>query len=127
VKRPNAILKLAAVASSAVLVAGFVSYRAGAFDWAGATGSPTAESGPDPASDENAAVGNPSEPAGQPAVSPVTSPVMLSGSKSGIFIVPPSSTPPGGSTVGASPAIMGGSKTIAPLIPPASPSPTPPK
>lgn len=114
-KRPNAVLKLAAVASSAVLVAGFVSYRAGAFDWVRSTNPPAVE--PGQAADANGTDGTaPQSP------DPGLTNVMLSGSKSGIYIVPPGSTPPGGSTAGASPPIMAGSKSITPLIPPA-PSP----
>lgn len=114
-KRPNAVLKLAAVASSAVLVAGFVSYRAGAFDWVRSTNPPAV--GPGPGTEGNSPDGTaPQSP------DPVVTNVMLSGSKSGIYVVPPGATASGGSTAGASPPIMPGSKSIAPLIPPA-PSP----
>jgi hypothetical protein len=112
VKRPNPILKLAAVVSSVLLVAGFVSYRAGAFDWVGKADSPAVESEPNPAdgASQSPAEGAPSE-------------AFISGSKSAIFVVPPSSAPPGGSTAG-SPPIMSSSKSIAPVIPPASPPPS---
>jgi hypothetical protein len=112
VKRPHTTLKLAAVASSVVLVAGFVSYRAGAFDGAGRPDSSAVESEP-----------NPTEAADQAPVEGAPSEAMMSGSKSIIFVVPPSSPSPGGSTAGRPPAIMSGSKSVAPLIPPAGPPP----
>ena len=77
--RPRTAFKLAAVACSVILAAGFISYRAGAFDWV---------QGTQPAQSEN----RPETPAAEPAGT--TSPesgAFISGSKSGIFIVPPGS------------------------------------
>jgi hypothetical protein len=112
VNRPHPILKVAAVASSALLLAGFVSYRAGAFDWT----SPPADSPPAP------------EVAPSPEAAPVagqlTPQAILSSSKSGA-IVTPQTLPPSGAaqgvsstTVKPSPAFLGSSKSLAPLIPP---------
>jgi hypothetical protein len=123
VKRPHAALKLAAVASSVVLVAGFVSYRAGAFEW---LSKPDVQSTGDPGETilPSSKVSQIAQPKDVPAGQTGTDPAMMSGSKSIIFVVPPSSPQPGGSTAGSPPPIMGGSKSLAPVIPPASPPPS---
>jgi hypothetical protein len=115
VKNANVLLKLAAVASSVVLVGGFVSYRAGALNWLMASEVPPAQV------DENS-------PADQPpsAESPLATPAIMSGSKSGIYIVPAAPAAKDGPTApspAAPPTIMPGSKSVAPLIPPKSPPP----
>jgi hypothetical protein len=45
-KQPGLLLKSAVIASAVVLVGGFVSYRAGAFDWLVKTSPPAAEATP---------------------------------------------------------------------------------
>ena len=126
--RPRAALKVAAVACSVVLAAGFVSYRAGAFDWV---------RGPAPALPETPPEAIGTSPEADPAVTVnPESPLFISGSKTAIFVVPPgaASAPPGGTAPAApatpttptqpkSPTFIGGSKSIAPLIPPTSPAP----
>jgi hypothetical protein len=110
VTHPNAILKAAAVGCSVLLAAGFVSYRAGAFDWlnpppnAEPTSTPPAESVTAP----------PAEPT--QAKSELVPPAILYSSKSGAIVPAPAP-----STGAPSPAIIGGSKSIAPLIPPSPP------
>lgn len=118
--RPNAMLKVAAVGCSVLLAAGFVSYRAGAFDWLNPP--PPAESTPGP-SDE--AVTAP--PAGPTeATSELLPPAILYSSKSGA-IVPPPAPATGGNKSSPPPAFIGSSKSLAPLIPPAAQKPaTPP-
>ena len=116
-------VKLAAVASSVLLVAGFVAYRAGAFD------SPMAEPQPAGVNDETTSLSSQDGPV---AVTPVTDPAMISGSKSAIFIVPPQPAAPSGTAPApkSPPAFIGGSKSLAPLIPPPparSPAPADPK
>ena len=54
-KQPNALFKLAAVASSLVLVAGLVTYRAGAFDWLAESGTKPVDTGSSPISESNSA------------------------------------------------------------------------
>ena len=116
-KLPRAVLKVAAVGSSILLVAGFVSYRAGAFDWLGGSVPQPVEADPAPVVDVA-----PELVADPPtAINPLTPPVVLSSSKSAIIVTPPSPTPPGGSQSGPAqthPPIIGGSKSLAPLIPP---------
>jgi len=129
VKLPRPVLKMAAAGSSILLVAGFVSYRAGAFDWLGGSVPQSVEADPAPVADAAP------EPVADPptAVTPLTPPVVLSSSKSAIIVT----LPPGGSQTGpvqTHPPIIGGSKSLAPLIPPKSPqsppasqSPNPPQ
>jgi len=88
VKQPNTLLKLAVVASSVLLVAGFVSYRAGAFNWLmrPSLRSADSESGFD--SSKSGKVFRQSSPAQQP--SPGTTPpesTIMSGSKSPINMI----------------------------------------
>jgi len=52
VKQPNSLLKLAAVASSVLLVGGCVAYRAGAFNWLTGTSSQSGEVLPEPGTSE---------------------------------------------------------------------------
>jgi hypothetical protein len=108
-------VRLAAVASSVLLVAGFVAYRAGAFD------RPKAEPEPAGVSGETASPGSQDAPI---AGTPVTDPAMISGSKSAIFIVPPQPAAPSATTPAPKgpPAFIGGSKSLAPLIPPSPPA-----
>jgi hypothetical protein len=115
VKRPSAALKLAAVASSALLIAGFVCYRAGAFDWPGRPASPAVEPASAPGE-------SPPDATAQQPADPLVTDAMLSGSKSAIFVVPPGQTagsPPAG---GGSTVVLPGSKSIAPVIPPSPPA-----
>lgn len=104
-KKPNVILKLAVIASSVVLIAGFVAYRAGAFNWS------------KPASTQ------PVDPAAKDSGSWLEIPTVMSGSKSTFT---PSTMPPiekvRPSTDSPS-AIMGSSKSLAPLIPASSSKP----
>jgi hypothetical protein len=144
-QRARPYLKVAAVVSSACLVAAFVAYRAGAFD-----------SPPTPALEPEA------QPEIQPPVPPypanLTEHVFMSGSKSTfvydesalkalemltansstVQTVPPTGTQ---STPPAKPVFLGGSKSLAPIFgpsttgpgsaekssPPAPPAPVPPK
>ena len=108
--RAKTALKLAVIASSALLAAGFISYRAGAFSWLMPVDVPVV--GGDSSSSEAAA--------------PL--PAVMSGSKSS-FSYPVAPTPPtadNGSTiriteVNPPPYIMSGSKSVAPLVPPMLP------
>ncbi len=80
-KKPNALLKLAAVVSSVLLVGGLVSYRAGAFNWPMETNSPPADSESSP---------TPEEP----------DPTFISGSKLPYYVIKPnrhSASPPSAS------------------------------
>jgi hypothetical protein len=106
-KQPNVLLKLAAVVSSLLLVGGFVSYRAGAFNWLLGTS----------ARPEEAASEQPPPDTAQPAQT-----IMYS-SKWGVFVAPsPPSTPseqapapsqqPAAGTTQPAPAIMSGSKSF---------------
>jgi hypothetical protein len=52
-KKPKLFVKLATVASSVLLVGGFVSYRAGAINWVTEPGTEPADSRCNPAGDEN--------------------------------------------------------------------------
>ena len=123
----KALVKAAAVGCSVLLTAGFVSYRAGAFDSFIRPAPAPVEPDPAPAADATPA------PAADPSAtqSPLTPPVILYSSKSGPIVTPPA--PPVGSTATTpaqkAPAFIGGSKSIAPLIPPppASQSPNPAK
>jgi hypothetical protein len=54
-KQPHFLFRMVALVSSVLLVSGFVSYRAGAFDWLKGTGSETADSGEGPNLGENPA------------------------------------------------------------------------
>jgi hypothetical protein len=97
VKQPHALLKLAAVVSSVLLVGGFVSYRAGAFTGLMETGEQPAE----------------------PASSPDPEKNLMGGSKSKtISFEPPAAQQPPPGTGPRSPTIMSGSKSIAPVIVP---------
>jgi hypothetical protein len=106
-KQKKTLLKVAVILSSALLVAGFVAYRAGAFnEWLAP---------PPSGSIENETPGPNGEAVEQEQLVP---PIVMSGSKSALpatTLVPPQSSS-GGST------IIGGSKSLAPLIP-ASPPP----
>lgn len=110
--RPNAILKAAAVGCSVLLAAGFVSYRAGAFDWLNPP--PVAE--PTLTPSEESVTAPPAESA--PAKSELVPPAILYSSKSGAIVPPPAHS----TGAPSSPApIIGGSKSLAPLIPPSPP------
>jgi hypothetical protein len=117
----KALVKAAAVGCSVLLAAGFVSYRAGAFDSFTSPPPAPAEAEPAPVAD---VVPVP--------VTPVDDTVIFSSSKS-IILTP--QTPPGGSTAAPHmPILMPGSKSAkivlpkaeAPSSPPASPSPASP-
>ena len=110
-KRSHAILKAAAVGCSVLLAAGFVSYRAGAFDWL------------NPQAPEPTPVVDAPNPATAPAeVTPELVPsAVLSSSKSAIILTPAAS----GSTSSPQP-VMGSSKYLTPLIPAAPEKPAPP-
>jgi len=120
VTRPNAILKAAAVGCSVLLAAGFVSYRAGAFEWLSPP--PPAESIPSAA--EGAVTAPPAAPT--EATPELVPPAILYSSKSGA-IVPPPAPATGASTSSPPPQFIGSSKSLAPLIRPAPQKPaTPP-
>lgn len=137
-KPPRSILQVAAVVSSALLVAGFVSYRAGAFDWHSRSPEDPAPADPGPTvfpSTKRAEIARPTD---APTGTAPADPAVLSGSKSAMVLIPPSSgsqaadaPPPAPAPAPAPkgpPAFIGGSKSIAPLIPPKAPpapSPTP--
>src|SRR5262249_50219429 len=119
VKQSNALLKLAVVASSVLLLSGFVSYRAGAFNWLLQTSTPQAHSGSSPSVEPT-----PSQPRAPASAEPA--PIMMSSSKSAL-VVPPSTTgvrPPATSKQPASdataprPAILPGSKSAPIFVPP---------
>jgi hypothetical protein len=86
-KYPRFLLKLATVASSVLLVGGFVAYRADALNWVLQT-SATAEPATSP---------SPVEPTGfqaSPPAGALTDPAYMSSSKSIIFLpAPPPNTP----------------------------------
>jgi hypothetical protein len=113
VNNTRIFLKLAAAASSVVLVTGLVSYRAGALNWLMPSEAPTADVETSPPVDPP-----PYDPA-------TTSPFLMSGSKSAIMVVPVAPAAKEGPAVAspAPPAIMPSSKSIAPLIPPKAPTP----
>jgi hypothetical protein len=122
----KALVKAAAVGCSVLLAAGFVSYRAGAFDsFLRPTPAPV-DSDPAPAADATPT------PATDPpaAQNPLTPPVILYSSKSGAIVTPPApSVGPSTTPAQKPPTFIGGSKSIAPLIPPppTSQSPNPAK
>ncbi len=107
-KQKKALLKVAVILSSAVLVAGFVAYRAGAFnEWLA----------PRPAgSIENETPGPNREAAEEEQLVP---PIIMSGSKSSF---PPSALTPATPQTSGGSTIIGGSKSIAPLIPASPPT-----
>jgi hypothetical protein len=101
------ILKLAVIASSVLLAAGFISYRAGAFGWLTPATVQPVDSGTE-------------APSG--TVEPL--PTVMSGSKASFpSAIPPASTLP---TLERRPVIMSGSKSLAPLVPPSSGKPNTP-
>jgi hypothetical protein len=101
-KKPNIILRLAAIASSVVLIAGFVAYRAGAFNRSKPADAQSVE--PVPASSDNS----------------TPSLTIMSGTKYSF----PASDMPSVEKVSPSkdgtPFIMGSTKSLAPLVPPSS-------
>jgi hypothetical protein len=117
-KRSNAVLKVVAILSSVLLVAGFVCYRAGAFNDLLGTMPTPATAGPnyDPylydGTSKSARIFI--EPASQPPVAGTTPsrPTYLGGSKSRTVFdpAPAAQAPPQ--------PMMGSSKSLAPLIPP---------
>jgi hypothetical protein len=87
-KYPRFLLKLATVASSVLLVGGFVSYRADALNWLMQASAP----------DEPTTSRSPVEPTrsqGLPPASALTEPAYMSSSKSIIFVPAPSPNTPG--------------------------------
>jgi hypothetical protein len=122
-KAPRAVLKVAAATSSALLIAGFVGYRAGAFDG-------LAKSGPDTSFPDGCTLILTNDAPQEPTS--VVDPAMLSGSKSAIYIVPVQPPAKDGSVPAPKgpPTFIGGSKSLAPLVPPVppkSPAPADPK
>ena len=113
--RPGPLFKALAVASSALLFAGHVAYRAGAFDRL-MTPEPAGQPDPAPAALTDAPPAAP-DPAVQAADAN-----FLSTSKSIMFVVPPG----GAKDKAKPPAFLPGSKSMAPLLPPAAPKDTPP-
>jgi hypothetical protein len=142
----SAIRKTVAVGCSAILIAGFVSYRAGAFDELFRPNTPAAEPveqpTPEVVSDAppDVVLTNPTMFSSSksiilaPASTPGQSPAVLPGSKSsGVFTpgldvpvrpAPPAAAPP--TPPAQTPPIIGGSKSLAPLIPPAPQKPNSP-
>jgi hypothetical protein len=114
-KLEKSLLKVATVLSAASLIAGFVSYRAGAFDRL-----IDSERQSQPG---NVATPEQSSPDGN-------NPHLMSGSKSARVVTPELDVPAnakGESSPPQLPAYIGGSKSLAPLIPPgkAATPPTP--
>src|SRR4051812_49701165 len=106
----RALVRAAAGGCSVLLTVGFVSSRAGAFDWLRPT-APPAGVGPAPVADAT-----PAPAADQPAPdTPLVPPAILYSSKSGA-IVPPPAPPTGSATAPAqrAPAFIGGAQTPAP-------------
>jgi hypothetical protein len=105
-------LKIAALTSAVVLVAAFVSYRAGAFDWLAPRGTPAPEIVLDPSTFS------------------VSQTNMMSSSKSGTVFVEPVAPAQGQQAAQPAPTLMGGSKTLSvgPLVqpPPANTQGPPP-
>jgi hypothetical protein len=126
VKPPRLLVQAAAVGCSVLLAAGFVAFRAGAFD--GLVRPTPAPVDPAPAAAPEAAA--PEAPL--PVLSEVEKGAIFSGSKS-IIIAPVQPSPPGGSTaIPAAPTILPGSKSAPvfdlPGSKPGSPPPAnPPK
>lgn len=144
-KHLSAIRKTVAVGCSALLIAGFVSYRAGAFDGLLRSNTPAVEPveqpTPEVVSDAqpNVVLTDPTMFSSSksiilaPASTGAQSPAVLPGSKSsGVFTpkqdVPVRPTPPAAPPTppAQTPPIIGGSKSLAPLIPPAPPKPISP-
>jgi hypothetical protein len=105
--QPNSLVKLAAIASSVLLLSGFVGYRAGAFQWLTAVGEIVPEEKAEPA------------------------PTTMYGSKAGIFVDASSidTTDSQLSTVLQESSATGGQAIILPgsksaIIVPANPSPS---
>lgn len=101
-KKPNLLVKLAAIASSVVLIAGFVAYRAGAFNRSKPADTPSVE--PAPAGSDNSAQNL----------------TIMSGTK---YLSPASDMPSVqkvSPTKDGTPFIMGSTKSLAPLLPPSS-------
>ncbi len=125
-KEAKGLLKLAAVASSVLLMAGFVCYRAGAFHRLWESGAP-ADIASDPASDQGPLDAAPAggTTVNGPGGGPIPDPALFYGSKSSIVFPKPTAAQqsPSG-TAPSPPTILGGSKSVAPLIvsPPASTS-----
>jgi hypothetical protein len=118
--KPNALLKLAAIASSVLLMAGFVSYRAGAFGWLSDTSTRSVDAEGDPTLERNP-VDDPSSDSATQAERTI-----MSSSKS-IMLAPsaPTSTTV---TLGANEyKIELPSPNPAEAQPPAPPDPPPPK
>jgi len=117
--KSNLLVKLSALASSALLCAAFVSYRAGAFDWSSPSDGATLET---PGIPEHPTVGtSPPAEVASPAV-PVTDQQIFYGSKSGAVIVEPEPAPQTASPPQQQSAvIMSGSKSLM-----AAPSSSPP-
>jgi hypothetical protein len=128
VKERHSLLKLAAIASSVLLVGAFVSFRAGAFQ--GLIGTTSTK----PAETESNSSADPA-PAAQSTPSAVEPSRMMPGSKSmKITIVPPATSAPTTAPPAAPPSaapqqriitdfdILPSSKSIAPLIPPPAPA-----
>jgi hypothetical protein len=110
--RAKTAVRLAVIASSVLLAAGFISYRAGAFSWLAPTNVPAID-------------GEASSSEAPPSL-----PAVMSGSKSS-FSYPIAPTPPtadNSSTTRVTevkpPYIMSGSKSVAPLVLPSPGKPT---
>ncbi len=138
-KQPNVLLKLAVVASSVLLVGGFVSYRAGAFNRFSETSAPPTGSEPSLTFDQSLLSGSKSEiifrePAASqqpPAVTGQPTPTIMGGPKYKAPLIDPFAPdtpaplqqppPPTAPPAPAAPAIMSGSKSLAPLVIPPAP------
>jgi len=146
VRHLSAIRKTVAVGCSALLIAGFVSYRAGAFDGlfhsTTSTAEPVEQPTPEVVSDArpDVVLTDPTMFSSSksiiiaPASTPGQSPAVLPGSKSsGVFTpgqdVPVRPAPPAAppaTTPSQTPPIIGGSESLAPLIPRAPQKPNSP-
>ena len=110
-KQPQLLLKLAALASSTLLVGGLVAYRAGALDWLSGGRAPTAASETNPTRDEAR-----SEKTPQPA------PTIMPSTKSGYWepvIVGPdahaTAQQPASDSKQPAPTMLPGSKSFMPV------------
>ncbi len=118
----NLLVKLSVVASSLLLGAAFVSYRAGAFDWSSRSDRTTIETPPVP---PHPTVVVPARVQVAPPAAPVPAPQIFHGSKSAAVFVAPQPTPEPAPQQAASPAqpsrqsavIMSGSKSLMPAAP----------
>jgi len=95
-KKPGYFLKTVTVISSVLLVAGFVSYRAGAFDWLLGSNDAQQERFLSSSKVKTLFFGLSEKPKEEPGTPPQADPAFMSSSKSFIFVSPTKTkeTPP---------------------------------